>query len=145
MIKKHLYLEHETLEIIEKFKDKNNIPTLSKAINILVKKHNENYNSSMDSLNKYIANAVIQEIKSDVLKEVSSTIKNEVKQLKSATNDTNLDTKILVELMNGIYLKEDYGSIPSTNTMPHKAYTMTKDRIETEIAKRHYIKSNTVK
>ena len=145
MDKKHLYLEEETLELIEVFRVENNISTLSKAVNTLVKKYNENCNSTVNNLNKYIANAVVEEIKSDLLKEVSSTIKNEVKQLKSATNDTNIDTKILVELMNGIYLNEDYGNIPSTNTMPHKSYTMTKERIETEIAKKHYIKSNTVK
>ena len=145
MVKKHLYLEEETLELIEVFRVENNISTLSKAVNTLVKKYNENCNSTVNNLNKYIANAVVEEIKSDLLKEVSSTIKNEVKQLKSATNDTNIDTKILVELMNGIYLNEDYGNILSTNTMPHKAYTMTKERIETEIAKKHYIKSNTVK
>ena len=145
MVKKHLYLEEETLELIEVFRVENNISTLSKAVNTLVKKYNENCNSTVNNLNKYIANAVVEEIKSDLLKEVSSTIKNEVKQLKSATNDTNIDTKVLVELMNGIYLKEDYGNIPSTNTMPHKAYTMAKERIETEIAKKHYIKSNTVK
>ena len=137
MVKKHLYLEEETLELIEVFRVENNISTLSKAVNTLVKKYNENCNSTVNNLNKYIANAVVEEIKSDLL--------NEVKQLKSATNDTNIDTKILVELMNGIYLNEDYGNIPSTNTMPHKAYTMTKERIETEIAKKHYIKSNTVK
>ena len=131
MVKKHLYLEEETLELIEVFRVENNISTLSKAVNTLVKKYNENCNSTVNNLNKYIANAVVEEIKSDLLKEVSSTIKNEVKQLKSATN--------------GIYLNEDYGNIPSTNTMPHKAYTMTKERIETEIAKKHYIKSNTVK
>ena len=145
MVKKHLYLEEETLELIEVFRVENNISTLSKAVNTLVKKYNENCNSTVNNLNKYIANAVVEEIKSDLLKEVSSTIKNEVKQLKSATNDTNIDTKILVELMNGIYLNEDYGNIPSTNTMPHKAYTMAKERIETEIAKKHYIKSNTIK
>ena len=145
MVKKHLYLEEETLELIEVFRVENNISTLSKAVNTLVKKYNENCNSTVNNLNKYIANAVVEEIKSDLLKEVSSTIKNEVKQLKSATNDTNIDTKVLVELMNGIYLKEDYGNIPSTNTMPHKAYTMAKERIETEIAKKHYIKSNTIK
>ena len=102
MVKKHLYLEEETLELIEVFRVENNISTLSKAVNTLVKKYNENCNSTVNNLNKYIANAVVEEIKSDLLKEVSSTIKNEVKQLKSATNDTNIDTKILVELMNGI-------------------------------------------
>ena len=145
MIKKNLYLEADTIDILKKYGDENNIKTLSKALNSLVKKYNENYNNSMESINKYIADIVIKEIKSDLLKEVSSTLKSEVKQLKSATNDTNIDTKVLVELMNGIYLKEDYGNIPSTNTMPHKAYTMAKERIETEIAKKHYIKSNTIK
>ena len=81
MVKKHLYLEEETLELIEVFRVENNISTLSKAVNTLVKKYNENCNSTVNNLNKYIANAVVEEIKSDLLKEVSSTIKNEVKQL----------------------------------------------------------------
>ena len=45
MVKKHLYLEEETLELIEVFRVENNISTLSKAVNTLVKKYNENCNS----------------------------------------------------------------------------------------------------
>ena len=41
MVKKHLYLEEETLELIEVFRVENNISTLSKAVNTLVKKYNE--------------------------------------------------------------------------------------------------------
>ena len=54
MIKKHLYLEADTIDILKKYGDENNIKTLSKALNSLVKKYNENYNNSMESINKYI-------------------------------------------------------------------------------------------
>ena len=59
MIKKHLYLEADTIDILKKYGDENNIKTLSKALNSLVKKYNENYNNSMESINKYIADIVI--------------------------------------------------------------------------------------
>ena len=48
MVKKHLYLEEETLELIEVFRVENNISTLSKAVNTLVKKYNENYRNNFN-------------------------------------------------------------------------------------------------
>ena len=37
MIKKHLYLEADTIDTLEKYGNENNIKTLSKSLNSLVK------------------------------------------------------------------------------------------------------------
>lgn len=137
MNKIHIYVDDETKKIIKDIQKENNISSFSKTIEFIVRGYNKNSGRSLQDIYKFIAN--------EIANEISNNLASEIKSLKYATNKTNIDTKILVELMNGIYLKEDYGNIPSTNTMPHKAYTMTKERIETEIAKKHYRKSNSLK
>lgn len=145
MNKIHIYIDDEIKKIIKDTQNENNLSSFSKAIEFIVRRYSKTSDSSLQDIYKFISKEISENIKKEIANEVSNNLLGEIKSLKYATNDTNLDTKILVELMNGIYLKEDYGNIPSTNTMPHKAYTMTKDRIETEIAKKHYKKSNTVK
>lgn len=70
--------------------------------------------------------------------------KEEIKDLKSIVDSTNKDTKMLLELINGIYYKEDYSGIPAIEVNPSDAYQMTKERVENKIAKEHYNKSREI-
>lgn len=114
----HLYLDKKILNILDKVKQENYLSSRSKAINYIIEQFNNivcnnNYKNSEE----------------------------EIKDLKSVIDSTNKDTKMLLELINGIYFKEDYGSIPGIELNPSKAYKMAKERVETQIAKEYYNKS----
>jgi hypothetical protein len=119
----HLCLEEQNLKIIDRVKKENHFSSRSKAINFIIEQFDKiTSDKAMDpkELNK------------------------EIKKLKFAVNSTNKDTKMLLELINGIYYKEDYGPIPCSEVSPSRAYVMSKDRVENKIEKEHYRKSNTL-
>jgi len=114
----HLYLDKKNLNILDKVKQENYLSSRSKAINYIIEQFNNivcnnNYKSSEE----------------------------EIRDLKSVIDSTNKDTKMLLELINGIYFKEDYGPIPAIEINPSRAYQMSKERVETQIAKEYYNKS----
>jgi len=114
----HLYLDKKNLNILDKVKQKNYLSSRSKAINYIIEQFNNivcnnNYKNSEEEINDF----------------------------KSVIDSTNKDTKILLELINGIYYKEEYGGIPGIEINPSKAYEMAKERVETQIAKEYYNKS----
>jgi len=114
----HLYLDKKNLNILDKVKQENYLSSRSKAINYIIEQFNNivcnnNYKNSEE----------------------------EIKDLKSVIDSTNKDTKMLLELINGIYYKEEYGGIPGIEINPSRAYEMAKERVETQIAKEYYNKS----
>lgn len=151
MPKKHLYLSHDSIEIAEKIKEENNISSLSGSVDFIIKKFNEQSDITIKSMYEFMANKIADELKNEfkniedkISREVISNLKTQLNSLKFSSNSTNKDTKMLLELINGIYYKEDYGGIPGIEINPSKAYEMAKERVETKIAKEHYRKSNTV-
>ncbi|WP_343349246.1 hypothetical protein [Terrisporobacter petrolearius] len=144
MPRKHLYLSSDSLKIAEKFQKDNNLPYLSNAINKIIENYDKQSDSAIKSMYEFIANKIADELKNQISKEVISDLKPQLNSLKFSSNSINKDTKMLLELINGIYYKEDYGGIPGIEINPSKAYEMAKERVETKIAKEHYRKSNTI-
>lgn len=144
MPRKHLYLSSDSLKIAEKFQKDNNLPYLSNAINKIIENYDKQSDSAIKSMYEFIANKIADELKNQISREVISNLKPQLSSLKFSSNSINKDTKMLLELINGIYYKEDYGGIPGIEINPSKAYEMAKERVETKIAKEHYRKSNTI-
>lgn len=119
----HLCLDKKNLEIIDRVKKEKYFSSRSKAINFIIEQFNKI--TSVDSID-------------------NRDLKKEIKKLKAAVSSNNKDTQIIVELLNGIYYKEDYGSIPSVEKIPSDAYKISKERVETKIAKEHYRNCNTI-
>lgn len=144
MPRKHLYLSSDSLKIAEKFQKDNNLPYLSNAINKIIENYDKQSDLAIKSMYEFIANKIADELKNQISREVISNLKPQLSSLKFSSNSINKDTKMLLELINGIYYKEDYGGIPGIEINPSKAYEMAKERVETKIAKEHYRKSNTI-
>jgi len=115
----HLCLDKKNLDFLDKVKQENYLSSRSKAMNYIM----DQFKIMISDYNKY------------------KNSKEEIKDLKSIVDSTNKDTKMLLELINGIYYKEDYGGIPAIEVNPSDAYQMTKERVENKIAKEHYNKS----
>jgi hypothetical protein len=119
----HLCIDKKNLEILDKIKKENHLSSRSKAINYMI-----------EQFAKMVVDKPLD----------NKGLKKEVQKLKSASNSNSKDLKIVLELLNGIYYKETYGTIPTLDSGPTRAYTMSKDYIETKLAKEHYKKSNTL-
>lgn len=149
--KRTVYLSDEDIKYIDKFKDKKNLSSRNKALSLVISEHKTGSDITIKSMYEFMANRIADELKNDlknienkVSKEIINELQPKLNSLKFASNSIDKDIKILLELINGIYYKQDYGSIPGIELNPSRAYEMAKERVETQIAKEHYRKSNTV-
>lgn len=142
------YLSDEDLEYIDDYKSNNKLSSRNKAIRAIIKEHQSNSEIPMQNMYEFISKQIAKELEGTlecaITNKLIDTLKPQLNSLKYATNAANKDTKILLELINGIYYKESYGTIPQIESMPTRAYEMSKDYVETQIAKYHYKNSNTV-
>ena len=146
-----IYLSDKDIEYIDLYKTKNNLSSRNKSLSSIIEEHKVGADITIKNMYEFMAIKIADELKNDIKnienkisKEVISDLKPQLNSLKFSSNSTNKDTKMLLELINGIYYKEDYGGIPGIEINPSKAYEMAKERVETKIAKEHYRKSNTI-
>ncbi|WP_270647617.1 hypothetical protein [Paeniclostridium hominis] len=142
------FLSREDLDYINDYKKQIGVSSRNKALKSIIEYHKTKSEIPMQSIYEYMSKQIATELKKElndtILKSLIETLKPQLNSLKFATNDTNKDTKILLELINGIYHKEDYGAVPTIDTMPSLAYELAKKYIEGNIANKHRIKSNTL-
>lgn len=143
-----IYITDDERDYINEYKDIHNSKTMNEAVCKIINEHKAKSEIPMQSIYEYMSKQIATELKKElndnILKSLIETLKPQLNSLKFATNDTNKDTKILLELINGIYHKEDYGAVPTIDTMPSLAYELAKKYIEGNIANKHRIKSNTL-
>lgn len=146
-----MYLDDKVIEYVDLYKTENNLSSRNKALSSILKEHKAGSDITIKSMYEFMASKIAYELKNElkniedkISNEVISNLKNQLNSLKFSSNSTNKDTKMLLELINGIYYKEEYGAIPASDIMPTTAYEMTKERVENKIAKEHYRKSNTI-
>ena len=135
MPRKHLYLSEESLKISEEFKKEKNLPSISKAIDEIIKEYKRKDSDGIKNVPEYMAKIIAEELKEE--------LKN-IRSIKSATNSVNKDTQVILQLLNGIYYKEDYRIIPDANKIPTKPYKDSVERVENKIAKEKYKKSKSL-
>lgn len=142
------FLSREDLDYINDYKKQIGVSSRNKALKSIIEYHKTKSEIPMQSIYEYMSKQIATELKKElndtILNSLIETLKPQLNSLKFATNDTNKDTKILLELINGIYHKEDYGAVPTIDTMPSLAYELAKKYIEGNIANKHRIKSNTL-
>lgn len=143
-----IYITDDERDYINEYKDTHNSKTMNEAVCKIINEHKAKSAIPMESIYEYmskqIANELKKELNDTILKSLIETLKPQLNSLKFATNDTNKDTKILLELINGIYHKEDYGAVPTIDTMPSLAYELAKKYIEGKVVTKHHRKHNTL-
>ena len=96
-IKKMFVISKKNLEYIEEVKEKNNLKYNSEALDLIIREHRQNSDITTEAMIKIIA------------KEVSEQIKFDIKGIKKSSNDTDRNTQILLELINGLFVISEYG------------------------------------
>ena len=106
------------MEYIEEVKEKNNLKYSSEALDLIIREHRQNSDITTEAIIKIIA------------KEVADQIKVDMKEIKNASNDTDRNTQILLEMINGFFVISDYGRLATTEDIIAPAWTRASDIVD---------------
>lgn len=144
--RRSFYLDEKDLTYILDYQKEHGKSSRNEALSCILAEHKIKAEIPMKTMYEFIAKQVAEELeptlKFAITEKLINTLKPQLNSLKFATNSTNKDTQILLELLNGIYYKESYGAIPTTNSLPTMAYEMSKEYIEGKIKNKHYKNSD---
>lgn len=111
-------LSQKNLEYIEEVKEKNNLKYNSEALDLIIREHRQNSDITTEAMIKLIA------------KEVSEQIKLDLKGIKKASNDTDRNTQILIEMINGFFVISEYGRLATTEDVIAPALTRASELVD---------------
>ena len=117
-IRKEYKMTEKNLEYIEAVKEKNNLKYNSEALDLIIREHRQNSDITTEAMIKLIA------------KEVSEQIKLDFKGIKKASNDTDRNTQILLEMINGFFVISEYGRLATTEDVIAPALTRASELVD---------------
>lgn len=117
-IRKEYKMTEKNVEYIEEVKEKNNLKYSSEALDLIIREHRQNSDITTEAIIKIIA------------KEVADQIKVDMKEIKNASNDTDRNTQILLEMINGFFVISDYGRLATTEDIIAPALTRASDIVD---------------
>lgn len=115
---KHYWVTEKNIEYIEEVKEKNNLKYNSEALDLIIREHRQNSDITTEAMIKLIA------------KEVSEQIKLDFKGIKKASNDTDRNTEILLEMINGFFVISEYGRLATTEDVIAPALTRASELVD---------------
>ena len=115
---KHYWVTEKNIEYIEEVKDKNNLKYNSEALDLIIREHRQNSDITTEAMIKLIA------------KEVSEQIKLDFKGIKKDSNDTDRNTQILLEMINGFFVISEYGRLATTEDVIAPALTRASELVD---------------
>ena len=117
-IRKEYKMTEKNVDYIEEVKEKNNLKYSSEALDLIIREHRQNSDITTEAIIKIIA------------KEVADQIKVDMKEIKNASNDTDRNTQILLEMINGFFVISDYGRLATTEDIIAPALTRASDIVD---------------
>lgn len=144
----HINLSEDKIKYLDEYMVKNSIASKSKAISNIIDEHMKGSDATLKSLAGYMADRVAENITEQIIEGVTNKLTKDIspslKSIKFASNSTDKNTQIMLELINGIYYCEQYGMIPTTEQQPTEGYLRMVELINKKIEKAHYRKSDTL-
>ena len=117
-IRKEYKMTEKNVEYIEEVKEKNNLKYSSEALDLIIREHRQNSDITTEAMIKIIA------------KEVAEQIKFDMKEIKKSSNDTERNTQILLELINGFFVISEYGRLATTEDVIAPALTRASELVD---------------
>lgn len=129
-IEKHYRLSEKNLEYIEAVKEKNNFKYSSEALDLIIREHEAN----SDITTGYIINEIVEK--------VAAQIRIDLRGIRKSSNESDINTQIILQLINGFLVKHEYKRLATTEDMLAPAITnatdFVKSKREIEIKKAVY-------
>ena len=122
--RKNFYISVATDKYIEEYKEKNNLPNRSKALENIILEHKTNSNLTSDYVYDVIA------------KKLYEYIKSELKSMIHSSRSSDINSQILIELFNQFIFNttssSDFKHI-TTSKFTTKALDVAKEEVENKI------------
>lgn len=122
--RKNFYISVATDKYIEEYKEKNNLPNRSKALEHIILEHKTNSNLTSDYVYDVIS------------KKLSEHIKSELKSMIHSSRSADINSQILIELFNQYIFNttssSDFKHI-TTSKFTTKALDVAKEEVENKI------------
>lgn len=122
--RKDYMFSEENLEYIEKVREERHLKYPSEALELIIREHREDETLSIEERAKFFA------------KEIALEFSKELISIKCSSNMTNKNSRIILELLNGIYIKENLGDILPADELESDALKSMKRYVEEDIAKK---------
>lgn len=116
-------LDDEVMDYISDLKDENNFKYNGEVITYLVNEHKRLLKNEW-SLN-YIAEAVTANI--------YSHLKEELTRIRLGTNNTDRNTQVIMELLNGVLINDDISDIITSDQLESKGLKTAKKAVQDRI------------
>lgn len=127
-IKKDYMLSQNSIEYIAEVKEKNYLKYNSEALELIIREHQNNSDMTTEVMIKLIGEKLAEQLKSELL------------GIKKASNETDKNTQIIIELLNGLFVKSGYSLLATTDDIKCEAIDRTIEVVEKRIAKKRVAK-----
>lgn len=127
-IEKHYRLSKKNIEYIEEVKEKNHLKYNSEALELIIREHRNNSDITTEYMIKLIGEKVAEELKTSLI------------GIKKASNETDKNTQILIELFNGLFVKSGYSILSTTGEIKCEAIDKATEFVEKRIASKRVSK-----
>lgn len=122
-IRKHFTINKNFLDIVKEHQESNNFKSESEALENILKEYKSKNDTTTEMMIKIIANEVAKELKGEL-----TTLKNTVR-----FTDTN--TQVILEMINGLFIKNDIGDIFTTEDFKSDGLVVAESFIKRKIVK----------
>jgi hypothetical protein len=130
-IKKHWYVSKNNLDYVQDYKILNGLQNESETIRMIIKEHEE-YKKKVFDLN-YISEAIKHELLKSVSNVISETILEELRRVRLGTNNTDRNTQILLELLQGWMYMSNVQAITTTNDFKPDFFVFAESIVQNRI------------
>ncbi|RKI48309.1 hypothetical protein D7V67_07135 [Clostridium paraputrificum] len=120
---KHFYIDKELLDYLCEIKKTNNLSSMNQAINLVLKEHKEKSDTTTEQMIKIIASEVAKALKSDLVKVIKGI------------NSADRNTQIVMEMLNGLFIKNSVGEILVSNVVKSEGLEMAEEAVRKRISK----------
>jgi len=119
--RKDYMMSDNSIKYIEKIKSTYNLKYNSEALELIIREHEKNSAIGTEEIIKIIGERVSENIKLDLL------------GIKKAANSSDKNSQIVLEMINGMFFKEKYGIIVTTNDDKSPALKIATEVVEKRI------------
>lgn len=120
-VKRTYRLSEENIKYIETIKKEKHLKYTSDSLDLIIREHEKNTNFLYNGLAKFLADEILDEIK------------KELKSIKLASNSSDKNTQIILEMLNGLFIKEEIGAIFTSKEDLSKGLNIARNFVEDRI------------
>ena len=127
-VKKDYMLSINSVEYITEVKEKNHLKYNSEALELIIREHRNNSDITTEVMIKLIGEKLAEQLKGELL------------GIKKASNESDKNTQIIIELLNGLFVKNEYKILATTEDYKCEAIDKATEFVEKRIASKRVAK-----